>query len=204
MTRLARDFFALTTEEKLRFHMSGGEGGFSISSHLQGEAMKDWRDVVLYPTYPGWSKVTEYSERLMGLAYKVLEVLSEAMGLEKDALKNACVDMEQKIFVTYFPKRPKPDLALGMRHTDNGILQDQVSCLQVTRDNGKTWVRVPFVPGALVINLGDIGHYLSNGRFMTTDHHKLFINTFLFPAPHATVYPPISYEAITMRKLKDL
>ena len=35
MTRLARDFFALTTEEKLRFHMSGGEGGFSISSHLQ-------------------------------------------------------------------------------------------------------------------------------------------------------------------------
>ncbi|KAF2603151.1 hypothetical protein F2Q70_00026845 [Brassica cretica] len=45
-----------------------------------------------------------------------------------------------------------------MRHTDNGILQDQVSCLQVTRDNGKTWVRVPFVPGALVINLGDIGH----------------------------------------------
>ncbi|CAN7014906.1 unnamed protein product [Brassica oleracea var. botrytis] len=155
----------------------------------------------------------------MGLAYKVLEVLSEAMGLEKDALKNACVDMEQKIFVTYFPKRPKPDLALGMRHTDNGILQDQVSCLQVTRDNGKTWVRVPFVPGALVINLGDIGHVstfshsVSNGRFMTTDHQggggdsnssKLFINTFLFPAPHATVYPPISYEAITMRKLKDL
>nr|VDD09953.1 unnamed protein product [Brassica oleracea] len=108
ITRLARDFFSLTTEEKLRFHMSGGEGGFSISSHLQGEAMKDWRDVVLYPTYPpeGWSKVTEYSERLMGLAYKVLEVLSEAMGLEKDALKNACVDMEQKIFVTYFPKTP--------------------------------------------------------------------------------------------------
>ncbi|KAF3552992.1 hypothetical protein F2Q69_00015341 [Brassica cretica] len=100
--------------------MSGGEGGFSISSHLQGEAMKDWRDVVMYPTYPvsnrdyshwpdkpeGWSKVTEYSERLMGLAYKLLEVLSEAMGLEKDALKNACVDMEQKIFVTYFPKTP--------------------------------------------------------------------------------------------------
>uniref|UniRef100_M4DEB0 Naringenin,2-oxoglutarate 3-dioxygenase n=1 Tax=Brassica campestris TaxID=3711 RepID=M4DEB0_BRACM len=252
MTRLARDFFALTTEEKLRFHMSGGEGGFSISSHLQGEAMKDWREVVVYLTYPvsnrdyshwadkpeGWLKVTaEYSERLMGLAYKVLAVLSEAMGkgtglamgLEKDALKNACVDMEQKIFVTYFPKRSKPDLALGMRHTDNGIitllLQDQFSCLQVTRDNGKTWVRVPFVPGALVINLGDIGHYLSNGRFMTTDHQgvvdsnssKLFINTFLFLAPHDTVYPlkvrdgekakieePISYEAITMRKLKDL
>ena len=103
------------------------------------------------------------------------------MGLEKDALKNACVDMEQKIFVTYFPKRSKPDLALGMRHTDNGIitllLQDQFSCLQVTRDNGKTWVRVPFVPGALVINLGDIGH-VSNFSHSVSLHYSsfLFIN----------------------------
>ncbi|CAH8329250.1 unnamed protein product [Eruca vesicaria subsp. sativa] len=240
MTHLARDFFALTTEEKLR----GGKGGFSVSSHLQGEAMKDWREIVLYSTYPvsnrdysrwpdkpdGWLKVTaEYSERLMCLAYKVLEVLSEAMGLEKDALKNACVDMEQKIVVNYFPKRPKPDLALGMRHTDHGtitlLLQDQVSCLQATRDNGKTWITVPLVPGALVINLGDIGHYLSNGRFMASDHQavvdsnssRLFINTFLFPAPHATVYPlkvrdkekaiieePISFEEITKKKLEDL
>ncbi|KAH0912698.1 hypothetical protein HID58_036019 [Brassica napus] len=225
MTSLARDFFALTTEEKLRFDMSG-------------EAMKDWREIVMYSTYPvstrdysrwpdkpeGWLKVTEeYSERLIGLAYKVLEVLSEAMGLEKDALKNACVDMEQKIVVNYFPKRPKLDLALGMRHTDHGIitllLQDQVSCLQATRDNGNTWVTVPLVPGALVINLGDIGHEVhdfrpSGGGLKSS---KLFINIFFFPAPHATVYPlkvrdgektiieePISFEEITMRKLKDL
>ena len=102
----------------------------------------------------------EYSERLMGLACKVLEVLSDAIGLEKAALKNACVDMEQKIVVNYFPKRPKPDLPLGMRHTDHGIitllLQDQVSCLQATGDNGKTWVTVPLVPGALLINLGTL------------------------------------------------
>lgn len=52
MTRLARDFFALTTEEKLRFDMSGGKGGFGVSSHLLGEAMKDWREIVLYSTYP--------------------------------------------------------------------------------------------------------------------------------------------------------
>ncbi|KAL0756890.1 hypothetical protein Bca101_094558 [Brassica carinata] len=215
MTRLARDFFALTTEEKLRFDMSGGLEGDSAVFHVPCDYSR-------WPDKPeGWLKVTEdYSERLMGLAYKVLEVLSEAMGLEK-----------AKIVVNYFPKRPKPDLALGMRHIDHGIitslLQDQVSCLQATRDNGKTCVTVPLVPGALVINLGGIGHkYLSNRRFMTSDHQavvdskssKLFINTFLFPAPHATVYPlkvrdgekaiieePMSFEEIiTMRKLKDL
>ena len=36
MARLARDFFALPAEEKLRFDMSGGKkGGFIVSSHLQ-------------------------------------------------------------------------------------------------------------------------------------------------------------------------
>lgn len=36
MARLARDFFALPPEDKLRFDMSGGKkGGFIVSSHLQ-------------------------------------------------------------------------------------------------------------------------------------------------------------------------
>nr|AAC68585.1 mutant flavanone 3-hydroxylase [Arabidopsis thaliana] len=163
MTRLARDFFALPPEDKLRFDMSGGKkGGFIVSSHLQGEAVQDWREIVTYFSYPvrnrdysrwpnkpeGWVKVTEeYSERLMSLACKLLEVLSEAMGLEKESLTNACVDMDQKIVVNYYPKCPQPDLTLGLkRHTDPGtitlLLQDQVGGLQATRDNGKTWITV--------------------------------------------------------------
>lgn len=36
MNRLAREFFALPPEEKLRFDMTGGKkGGFIVSSHLQ-------------------------------------------------------------------------------------------------------------------------------------------------------------------------
>ncbi|KAK6922604.1 Non-hem dioxygenase N-terminal domain [Dillenia turbinata] len=104
MTRLAREFFALPPEEKLRFDMSGGKkGGFIVSSHLQ-----------------------EYSEKLMGLACKLLEVLSEAMGLEKEALTKACADMDQK---------------------------DQVRGLQATNDGGKTWITAEPVEGAFVVNL---------------------------------------------------
>lgn len=41
MTRLARDFFALSPEEKLRFDMSGGKkGGFIVSSHLQVHSLR--------------------------------------------------------------------------------------------------------------------------------------------------------------------
>ncbi|CAA0841174.1 Naringenin-2-oxoglutarate 3-dioxygenase [Striga hermonthica] len=247
MNRLAREFFELPAEEKLRFDMSGGKkGGFIVSSHLQGEVVKDWREIVTYFSYPikardytrwpdkpeAWRAVTEaYSESLMDLGCKLLGVLSEGMGLKKDAWAEACIEMDQKVVVNFYPKCPQPDLALGLkRHTDPGtitlLLQDQVGGLQATRDGGKTWITVQPVEGAFVVNLGDHGHYLSNGRFKNADHQaavnstcsRLSVATFQNPAPNATVYPlkieegekpimdePITYAEMYKRKMnKDL
>ncbi|KAM0929916.1 hypothetical protein ACQ4PT_001285 [Festuca glaucescens] len=247
MARLSREFFALPAEDKLRYDMSGGKkGGFIVSSHLQGETVQDWREIVTYFSYPvkardygrwpekpaGWRAVVEqYSERLMALSCKLLGVLSEAMGLETEALSKACVDMDQKVVVNFYPKCPQPDLTLGLkRHTDPGtitlLLQDLVGGLQATRDGGNTWITVQPVPGAFVVNLGDHGHYLSNGRFKNADHQavvngessRLSIATFQNPAPEAKVWPlavregedtileePITFTEMYRRKMaRDL
>lgn len=218
MINLSNQFFDLPDEEKLRFDMSGGKnGGYLISSHIQNEAVANWREMMVFIPYPlkerdytrwpdkpkEWRAVTEaYSEKLMGLSCKLLEVLSEAMGLERDSIRKACKEMAQRLLVNYYPRCPQPDLAIGVkRHTDPGtitlLLQDQVGGLQVTKDGGENWITVQPIEGAFVVNLGDHSYYLSNGRFKNADHQavvnhessRLSIAAFINPEQESIVYP---------------
>ncbi|XP_021769240.1 naringenin,2-oxoglutarate 3-dioxygenase-like [Chenopodium quinoa] len=238
MASLSRAFFALPDEEKLRFDMSGGKkGGFIVSSHIQNEIVANWREMVAFVPYPikerdysrwpdkpkEWRAVTElYTEKMMGLAIQLLEVLSEAMGLERQAMTKACKEMAQRMAVNFYPKCHEPSLAIGLkRHTDPGtitlLLQDHVGGLQATNDGGQNWITVQPIEGAFVVNLGDHAHYLSNGRFkkadhqavVNYDHNRLSIATFINPDQEAIVYPlkieegdkPILEEAITFAEM---
>ncbi|KAL9229722.1 hypothetical protein vseg_005158 [Gypsophila vaccaria] len=238
MARLCTEFFNLPAHEKQRFDTSGGKpGSFFVSSPFKGELVQNWRETVTQCTYPiksgdytlwpdkpeGWRKVTkEYSENMMGLSERLLGLLSEAMGLETEALSKACVEMDQRVMINYYPKCPQPDLTLGLlRHTDPGTItllyQDHVGGLQATRDDGLTWITVPPLPGALVVNLGDHAYYVSNGRFTSAEHRavvnsnqgRLSIATFQYPTAEAMVYPltisqgekPVMEEAITFAEM---
>lgn len=59
----------------------------------------------------------------------------------------------------YYPACPEPELTLGAsKHADYDfltvLLQDQIGGLQVLC--GNHWVEVPPIPGALVVNIGDL------------------------------------------------
>ena len=61
----------------------------------------------------------------------------------------------------YYPPCPEPDRTFGLvDHTDPGILavliQDKIGGLQVKSMRDECWVDVKPIPGALVVNVGDL------------------------------------------------
>ncbi|WJZ87276.1 hypothetical protein VitviT2T_006671 [Vitis vinifera] len=95
----------------------------------------------------------------MGLGLKLLELISEALCLNPNHLKDMDCAEGLLILCHYYPACPQPELTMAStRHSDNDfltiLLQDQIGGLQVLHQD--QWVDIPPVPGALVINVGDL------------------------------------------------
>ncbi|CAI0553954.1 unnamed protein product [Linum tenue] len=111
----------------------------------------------------------------------LLELMSEALGLAPNHLKDEMGCAEGiGLACHYYPPCPQPELALGItHHTDIGFVtvlsQDHVGGLQVVhRDR---WVDVPPVPGALVVNVGDMLQLISNDKFKSAEHRVIVNST---------------------------
>ncbi|MEL7463024.1 MAG: 2OG-Fe(II) oxygenase family protein [Pseudomonadota bacterium] len=101
-----------------------------------------------------------------------------AIGLGKDGdffSQNADAPMSRASFV-YYPPQPENlgEAQFGVGpHTDFGVLtvlaQDDVGGLQV-RDASGDWVEAPPVPGALVVNVGDLLARWTNDAYRSTPH----------------------------------
>lgn len=214
--RCAEDFFSLPVEEKMQYAIEAGEFvGYGNGSFINDDPLMDWRELYVTSCSPAlnvqhWSTkpvqfretLSKYSEEMIKLAKTLLELISESLGVEADAIQKRCGEGEQKVLMNYYPPCPRPDLTLGLkRHTDPGtltiLLQDKVGGLQATKDDGKTWVTVEPIDGAFVVNLGDQMHVLSNGIFKSADHQAVVnssalrqsIVTFYNPHPDSIVYP---------------
>ncbi|KAL3742818.1 hypothetical protein ACJRO7_018168 [Eucalyptus globulus] len=213
---IAGEFFRLPESERLKNYSDDPSKStrLSTSFNIKTEKVSNWRDFLRLHCYPleeymhEWptnppsfrKEVGEYCTRVRELALKLLEAISESLGLERDYISENLGKHGQQMAMNYYPPCPQPELTYGLpRHTDPNLitilLQDDVPGFQVLR-NGK-WVAVNPIPNTFIVNIGDQMQVISNDKYKSVlhralvncDRERISIPTFYCPSPEALIRP---------------
>lgn len=184
-----KGFHELPTEEKMRWYRREMGSGVSFLSnvdlfHSKAASWRDTLQMTLGPNLPELEEIPEicrnelvvWNQCAKQLGEQLMELLCEGLGLNAGKLKDLTFLDARTMAAHYYPYCPQPDLTVGITsHTDPGVLtvllQDQIGGLQVK--HGEGWVDVKPVPGAIVINVGDIMQILSNDEYKSNEHRVL-------------------------------
>lgn len=171
--------------------------GFSFSSNvdLYTSSAAGWRDTMQIrtsPVPPVAEKIPEvcrnevlaWDEKIMVLGGSVLGYLAQGLGLESGRLEELSLKDGRLMVCHYYPKCPEPELALGLSgHSDPGaitlLLQDHIGGLQIRKEGEgeqEVWIDVKPIPGAIIVNIGDLMQIMSNDVYKSMVH-RVVANT---------------------------
>ncbi|KAL8226155.1 hypothetical protein R6Q57_018712 [Mikania cordata] len=182
--------------------------GFTIVGSAYEHAQKLWPQ-----GYTHFCEVIEeYKKEMNKLVNKLMWLIFGSLGITKGDIKWAGPTGELKeagavLQLNSYPACPDPDRAMGLAaHTDSTLLtilhQTNTSGLQVKRE-GTGWVTVPPIRGALVVNVGDLLHILSNGLYSSV-FHRAMVNRTQHRLSVAYLYgPPSKVRISPLSKLTD-
>jgi isopenicillin N synthase-like dioxygenase len=229
-----RGYAGFLTEQLDETALPDRKEAFNIGFDLSADdpevlAGAPFRGVNVWPDLPGWrATMLAYFDACMELSRAMHRGFALDLGIEEDFF-SPLIDrpMATLRMLRYPPRDPtSPPEALGAgTHTDYGnitlLATDGVAGLEVRRRDG-TWIEAPSVPGALIVNIGDLLMRWTNDIYVSTPHrvrqpvqqrHSLAF--FLDPNPEAEVavlrsclkpgqiakYPPISGAAYLRARL---
>ncbi|KAA8535192.1 hypothetical protein F0562_030195 [Nyssa sinensis] len=190
----AKQFFALPVEEKKKYSRAAGEGeGWGGDVIVSEKQVLDWIDRLALKVLPEderklnlWPEnPTNFREILHEYALKInsiLDILFKATAKSLDLDENVFLNQfgERALLIArfnFYPPCPRPDQVLGLKpHSDKSgmtvLLQDkEVEGLHVLKDD--EWVKVPIIPNALVVNVGDQMQIMTNGIIRSPVHRAV-------------------------------
>ncbi len=134
-----------------------------IGPNLWPAAQPELRDVV-----------SEWHDHLSGVSRKLLRAWALALGADESYFDEHFGEPSTLIKIVRYPgsREPEPTQGVGA-HKDSGVLtllwvEPGKGGLQVERDG--EWVDAPSVPGAFVVNIGELLEYATQGYLIATKH----------------------------------
>lgn len=187
------EFFRLPLKEKKAYaQLPGSIEGYGQAFVVSEEQELDWADMFFlatrpvtfrnmkfWPTNPPTFRATldKYSAELKRVADCLVGVMAKNLGLHPEDFANLFGNGLQSVRINYYPPCRHADKVLGLSpHSDSVgltlLLQvNQVEGLQIRR-NGR-WLPIKPLPGAFIVNIGDILEILSNGRYKSIEHRAV-------------------------------
>ncbi|KAJ7960496.1 2-oxoglutarate (2OG) and Fe(II)-dependent oxygenase superfamily protein [Quillaja saponaria] len=218
MKAVVHSFFELPVEEKRKYLKENSPSEtvvrLATSFSSEAEAILEWKDFVTLryasedEANTFWppiikNQAVEYMKKSEVVIKKLLGVLLKKLNVKEINKKLEYPLMgSMRLNLNYYPRCPNPEVAAGVgRHSDVStitvLLQDEIGGLYVRGIENDTWVHVPPIDGALVINIGDVLEIISNGRYKSIEHQvvanrnksRISIPIFVNPASDAVIGP---------------
>lgn len=118
--------------------------------------------------------VDAWQEHLAGVSRKLLRAWALALGAAETYFDEHFGEPATLLKIVRYPGTRDPEPAQGVgAHKDSGVLtllwvEPGKGGLQVERDGA--WVDAPSIPGAFVVNIGEMLEYATQGYLIATNH----------------------------------
>ncbi|EEF34712.1 Flavonol synthase/flavanone 3-hydroxylase, putative [Ricinus communis] len=188
-----QEFFKLPFEEKMAFaQLPNNIEGYGQAFVVSDEQKLDWGDMLFllplpassrkmrfWPTNPTSFGETfdKYSSELQRIAVCILRLMARNLGIDPEDVATMFEDGVQGIRMNYYPPCIQANKVIGLTtHSDATGLTlltqvNEVQGLQIKKDG--RWVPITPIPGAFIINVGDIIEIMSNGEYRSIEHRAV-------------------------------
>ncbi|RDX67880.1 Hyoscyamine 6-dioxygenase, partial [Mucuna pruriens] len=193
--RIFKEFHAMPASEKISESSKDPNGSCKLytSSGRKVQETLYWKDSLQHPCPPSpefmqfWPQkpagyrefIGKYTQELRTLGLKILDLISEGLGLGPKYF-HGDLSANPVLISHHYPPCPEPSLTLGAsKHKDPNLLtillqQADISALQVFKDDA--WIPVEPIPNAFVVNTGLMLQIISNGK-LTGAEHRVITNS---------------------------